>query len=616
MSPLRSHLNRPISRWHRPALGAGLLALASLVGLAIAGCNGEEAFRARDASAWSGLGGGGLVPDTGGTVGTGNGGSTGVGGMAGAGAGVGTGGGVGGAGNGGSVGTGGAGGRATGPGASGTTCSKGADCMTGFCFDGTCCQSDCSGACRSCNNSTGTCNLAASGDDPRSDCPMQAQSTCGNNGGKCNGSGACIVWPANTVCESTAACDPTSSSVIPNHICNGGGKCVPNALTSCHGFLCTAGACMTTCTDDTACVPGGFCSGKTCIGVPNLAGNGDLESGTNTGWSSANGSGSLAVSSPTSSGYAHGGQYAIMQTGRSANYVGPGYYIPSGLGKYVVSAWGLQVQDPGTPSPVNGVLQIRLQCASGGNGNYITVQDGGLFGMSLPEGVWTMFSATVDTSTNAQTAADCFANGATPGLVRSAVVYLNQNSTDASTPVVYPDLYLDDLVIQVTDGHNLIGNPNFEAGFVDGWNVNGSGTSTLGLSTTVAHGGTHSLWQKARTLTTSGIKYALPIGAARYLISFQVLQSGTMQHVLALQPAYSCIGSATVYTPTNSMVTAPATANTWTSLGGTFVFPPLDAPAGCQLSTAAVYVQQAESGTCGTIECPDLYLDDASITLK
>ena len=406
--------------------------------------------------------------------------------------------------------------------------------------------------------------------------------------------------------------------MIPNHICNGGGKCVANSATSCQGFRCTAGACLTTCTDDTACVPGGFCSGTSCIGVPNLAGNGDVESGTNTGWSAANGASGPGVSSPASSGYAHGGQYSVVQTGRSANYVGPGYYMPGGLGKYTISAWGLQVQDPATatiPSPVNGVLQIRLQCAAGGNGNYITVQDSG-FGMSLPEGSWTLFSATVDTSTNAQTAADCFATGTTPGLVRSAIVYLNQNSQDSSAPVVYPDLYMDDLVIQVTDGHNLIGNPNFEAGFVDGWNVNGSGTSSLGVSTTVAHGGTHSLWQKTRSLPTTGIKYVLPIGAARYLVSFQALQSGTMSHVLTLQPVYSCIGSAILYTPTNSMVTVTATPNSWTPLSGTFVFPPLDAPAGCELSSAAVYVQQGESGACSAIECPDLYLDDASITLK
>ena len=41
------------------------------------------------------------------------------------------------------------------------------------------------------------------------------------------------------------------------------------------------------------------------------------------------------------------------------------------------------------------------------------------------------------------------------------MVYLNQ--VGAGSPVVKPNLFLDDLVITVPDGHNLVGNPNFEA---------------------------------------------------------------------------------------------------------------------------------------------------------
>jgi hypothetical protein len=484
--------------------------------------------------------------------------------------------------------------------------------MSGYCFDGVCCATDCSGKCKTCNGTTpGACTLAASGDDPRSDCPMQPQSSCGNVGA-CNGSGACKLYPAATVCNSTPACDSTGSSVVPNHICNGGGTCVANTATSCNGFKCSAGACGTTCTDDTACIAGGFCSASTCIGIPNLAGNGDLESGTLTGWSTANGGGAPSLSSTAASGYSHGGQYSVAQTGRSAYYVGPGYYIPTGLGKYTVSVWGMQVQD-GAPSP-DGVVQIRLQCANSGNGYFLQVQQDSNFGMSLPAGVWTQYTATVDTSTNSQTGADCFPTGATPGLVRTALIYLNESSSDANSPVVWPDLYLDDLVVQVTDGHNLIGNPNFEAGYVDGWTIT-NGASSLAVSATVAHGGTHSLWQKSRTIANTGIRYALPIGIARYSVTFNVLQSGSMNHALVLQPAYTCIGSPTLITPT-STVTATAAPNTWTTLSGTFVFPPVDAPSGCQLSSAAVYVLQGETGTCAAVECPDLFVDDASITLQ
>jgi len=56
----------------------------------------------------------------------------------------------------------------------------------------------------------------------------------------------------------------------------------------------------------------------------------------------------------------------------------------------------------------------------------------------------------------------------------------------------------------------------------------------------------------------------------------------------------------------------------WNQLSATVTFPPADAPAGCQLTSASLYLQQ-ESGTCGIatgqVECPDIYVDDVSITL-
>ncbi len=182
-------------------------------------------------------------------------------------------------------------------------------------------------------------------------------------------------------------------------------------------------------------------------------------------------------------------------------------------------------------------------------------------------------------------------------------------------PNVLPDIYVDDLVIQATDGHNLIGNPNFEGGWTSGWSTTG-GSSTLGASNSFAHEGQYSLRQSARTMPTSAITYALPIGAARYAVSFWVLQDGTTDHQLGLLPLYSCIGSSTSYYATPS---APVVAHAgqWTQVTGTFVFPPPDAPAGCVLSQASVALGQGETGDCGsTLECPDLYVDDASITLK
>ena len=73
-------------------------------------------------------------------------------------------------------------------------------------------------------------------------------------------------------------------------------------------------------------------------------------------------------------------------------------------------------------------------------------------------------------------------------------------------PTPYPDLYLDDLVVQVTDGHNLVGNPNFEAGLADGWSLS-AGLSTVTIDSTAAHGGTKSMHQTGRSIPAAGPRW-------------------------------------------------------------------------------------------------------------
>jgi hypothetical protein len=396
--------------------------------------------------------------------------------------------------------------------------------------------------------------------------------------------------------------------VIPKRVCNGSGSCVPSGLQSCNGYRCSAGVCGTTCADDSACVVGGFCSSSACVASSNLAGNGDLETGTTSGWMVANGGGTLGLSAVAASGAAHAGGYSVVVTNRSQLYQGPGYVLPTGPGRYAISAWGLQQT---STSEVSGLLQVRVTCKTNTNpGYYLTVQDSG-FGVPMPQGAWTLFTGTVDT---AAAGPDCNPNGATPGLVRSATVYLNH--TDA-TPVPYPDLYLDDLVVQVTDGHNLVGNPNFEADLVDGWSLS-AGSSVLAVSALQAHGGTKSLRQSNRSVPAAGPRWALPIGAGRYAVSFWVLHAGTQLHDLVLQPTYTCLTPNTPVTPPPIAMAAMVPGNTWTQLTGTVTFPPANATAGCKLAVAAVYVRQ-ENGTCGAgsgqIECPDFFIDDVSITL-
>lgn len=596
---------------------SNLLALASVAGFAVA-CNGEQALKARDASALSSTGGAG----PGGAGGSASGGTAETGGSSGgtAGATSGTGGVASGghagavAGNGGAAGgMGGAGGRPTGTTPTGMPCPNGgSQCVTGYCFDGVCCATDCSGKCRSCNGATpGTCMLAPDGTDPRNQCDPQAPETCGTTG-LCNGLGACKMFDTTTVCDPNPSCDSASAGVIQNKVCDGAGHCNAGKDTSCKGFLCSAATCGTICGSDDACVAGGFCSASSCVAAPNIVGNGDLETGTLTGWQAANGLGTIMLSSVAMGGQAHGGQYSVYDTGRSAAFHGPGYSLPTGPGKYVVTAWGMQKDD----DLATVALQIRVDCPdnTATSGSYVNIA----YGIPLPGGVWTQFSATVDTSDLANVTPGCLA--ATPGYVKAATLYLNQIGGDTPTgTVMFPDLYLDDVVVTVPDGHNLIGNPNFEAGLTVGW---ASTAGTLKVSSTASSGfarsGVRSLSLPARTTSSAGIKFALPTGAARYDVLFWAMQTGTQTHQLQLQPSYTCIPptnqpAVTVTPPPSAPVDAPS--GTWVQVGGRFVFPPLDAPAGCALQQASVTLQQVESGVCSTIECPDLYLDDTSIVI-
>ena len=613
MPPSRSRLDRLTHGSPRPdfSQGAGLLALASLVALAAAGCRGEEAYRARDANAWSGLGGTGLTGSggtgTGGAGTAGGGGSVGTGGMGGSGN-KGGGGGTGG------QGVGGAGGQPTGM--FGDRCQSGGDCKEGSCMNSICCMVACS-TCQTCASSGTSCTNVTAGQDPRGDCPDMGASTCGSNGTGCNGSGACNLYAANVKCDTTPTCKDTGS-MIPYSVCNGVGRCNPSSPVSCNGYLCQSNACLTSCTDGTSCVTGGFCGAGTCVGAnPNLAGNGDLEYGTTDGWSTIpSGSGLSVTSTPVNNG-----MYSAEQTMRTATYIGPGYYIPTGIGQYNVSLWAMQNQVAGG---VSGLLQLRLNCATG------TYYYAGNLPVQMPSGVWVNVAGTIDLNMDTAVLSDCFATpkttGVLPGLVRNAVIFLNENMNDSPVPntTLFPNLYVDDLVVTATDNHNLVGNPNFEAagGYVDGWATNGMGSAMLSVSTTQHNGGKNSLWEHNRSLWNTAIRYALPIGAADYAVTFYVMQLGVTAHAVQLWAAYSCKGdpSGSVRTKAITQTAQLATGN-WVPLtSGAVAFPPSDAPKTCeQMTGAAFWVTQADQGTCGTgsgqIECPDLFLDDATIEL-
>jgi hypothetical protein len=455
-----------------------------------------------------------------------------------------------------------------------------------------------------CDGTTkGRCVPADNGTDPRDECVVQLVDTCGTTG-VCNGAGACRVHAAGLVCNSTPACDTTNASVVPSRICNGAGACVPNTPLSCNGFLCAAGVCGTSCTADSACVAGGFCSAGTCVTTPNVVSNGDLESGGITGWSVFGGAGTLAISSVAAGGVAHTGQYSVSVSNRSMYYQGPGYNLPTGAGKYNITGWGMQQE----LASIGGLLQVRLLCGTNVNpGYYHTVQPSG-FSIPMDQGVWTMFSATIDTA-QSPSGVDCLPTGAAPGLIRASTVYLNQYDDMLSAK---PTLYLDDVVVTVTDGHNLVGNPNFEVDTVtDGWQNNGGGV--LATSTTAFKSGARSLALTGRTASYNGPRWNLPLGAAKYNVTVHALHNGGLSHDLILQPTYRCLGGVDQY-PAPVASQTQIGGNQWFDLSGTITFPPVNAPAGCKLVSAGLYLQTG-GGSCGGNECPDLFVDDVSITL-
>jgi hypothetical protein len=487
----------------------------------------------------------------------------------------------------------------------GTACGAAGACQSGFCVDGVCCESACTAACMTCGGvgTLGQCTPAVPGTDVRSDCSADPVSSCGHDG-TCDGAGACRKYVAGTVCQA-AGC--TSSTLSAASTCNGAGVCSAGATTSCNAYQCSASGptCGTSCTSDTTC--NGFCSAAACSSTNtasplNLAGNGNLEYGTATGWAT-NGGGTLVVeSATTSAGLVHGGSSSIADTALTASYNGPGYALPTGAGKYNVSVWAMEMDN----STQTVALQVNLNCGAAGSSTFPVI---GTYGLQLSQGVWQQITGTIDTST----VTGCSPLAATPGVENSAFLYLNETAT--GTPTALPGLFLDDLVITATDGHNLVGNPNLEAGTTKGWLNNGGGT--LAASTAQFHGGTKSLALTGRTATYNGPSWSLPIGAAKYNVVFNALHTGSLPHDLMLTPTYTCLGGSAQF-PGAAVTASQVAGGTWNQLSATITYPPANAPAGCKLTSAAVYVQQ-ESGTCGggagQIECPDIYVDDVSITL-
>jgi hypothetical protein len=146
----------------------------------------------------------------------------------------------------------------------GVPCGAGAECASGFCTDGVCCETACGGICEKCNLSgqLGLCLPVPQGQDPDNECPTDAVSTCGKTGA-CSGARSCELYPVGTVCVAPSCASTTSSNRADT--CNGVGGCVDNGVQSCLPFVCnsTSGLCKTSCTSNADCAPGYGCKTST-----------------------------------------------------------------------------------------------------------------------------------------------------------------------------------------------------------------------------------------------------------------------------------------------------------------------------------------------------------------
>jgi len=150
----------------------------------------------------------------------------------------------------------------------GQACSDNLQCMTGFCVDGVCCESACTGQCSSCAVSSmqGYCQ-------PISGAPVGGRAACTGVGAGtvcgpvCNGSDktACH-YVGNPVCGSNSCTGGVETKVST---CDGAGTC-SDVPRSCGAYACGTTACKTTCAGDADCSAGHYCSGTSCVPKPGL----------------------------------------------------------------------------------------------------------------------------------------------------------------------------------------------------------------------------------------------------------------------------------------------------------------------------------------------------------
>jgi hypothetical protein len=142
----------------------------------------------------------------------------------------------------------------------GAPCASNAQCASGKCVDGVCCNRNQCGECQNCK--TGTCrNVISGGEDPDT-CPNTlATNPCGKTG-KCDGQGRCLARAAGVFCKT--ACDDNANKLT--FTCDGQGACVQSSKTACRPYTCRDGNCLSRCVSNADCAgyQGVYCQDGSC----------------------------------------------------------------------------------------------------------------------------------------------------------------------------------------------------------------------------------------------------------------------------------------------------------------------------------------------------------------
>lgn len=141
-----------------------------------------------------------------------------------------------------------------------TTCGSPAECKSGNCVDGFCCNSACDGPCETCSKPgfEGTCIPVPAG-PPTRVCPITIEGECGT---RCDGvqGKVCRTASPGSACGIESCVDGKQRT---RGTCDGGGKCVSEIVT-CAPYACGSGGCRTSCAFDYECVGSARCVDGQC----------------------------------------------------------------------------------------------------------------------------------------------------------------------------------------------------------------------------------------------------------------------------------------------------------------------------------------------------------------